>query len=365
MIEKGKISNSQAMMLLINGVLATGLLTFPSLTTAQAKQDAWLSVIIAACVGLVVILITVPLGWRFPGKTIVEYSENILGKFLGKAVGIIFVWFFLYLSAIVVREFGEFIVSVFMEETPLIVFVVSILLVAVLPIYGGLEVIGRINTLMFALVVVSFFTFMFLAVGQMEPSELTPVLAEGLGPVLKGAIPAAGWLSEVVAIGFLLPYINRPALARRSGSTAMLILLVLHGVAVAASVMIFGAAQTGRMQFPAFMIARNVSVLGIFERTEAFFMLLWVAGVFAKIAIYYYVTVLGASQLFKLRDYRPLILPIGTVIGAMAILDYLNNAEVVSFLGKVWGPYSLPIELGLPAILLIVAIIRCKRRRNR
>lgn len=365
MLEKGKISNRQAMMLLVTSILGTGLLTFPSLTTAEAKQDAWITVVIAACVSLVIILITVPLGWRFPGKTIVEYSEEILGKFLGKIVGLIFIWFFLYLTALVMREFGEFIVTVFMEETPLIVFIVTLLFAAALAIYGGLEVISRVNEMMLLLVIISFFFFMFLAFGEMDPARLRPILAEGMLPVFKGSLPAIGWLGEVVSIAFLLPYLNRPALARRSGSMAVLILLAIHLVVVVTSIMVFGAAQTGRMQFPAFMIARNAGIAGIFERSEALFMLIWVGGVFAKIAIYYYVTVLAASQWLKLSSYRPLILPFGLIIGALAFIDYRNNPELVSFLHKVWGPYSIPIELGLPALLLTIAIIRRKGVRQK
>ena len=360
MIEKGKISNRQVMLLLVTSVLATGLLTFPSLTTAQAKQDAWLSVIIAAIIGLTTILVTVSLGWRFPGKTIVEYSVDILGKIPGKVIGFIFVWFFFYLTAIVVREFSEFIVTVFMDNTPIIVFISTILFACAIAIYCGLEVIARVNEMMLTLVIISFLIFMSLAVGQMDLARLTPVLAEGIIPVLKGAIPAAGWFGEVVTIAFLLPYINRPELAKRAGIMSIFILCFLHSVGVVASIVVFGAEQTGRMQFPAFMVARNVSIAGTLERVEALFMLIWVTGVFAKITIYYYVTVLAASQWLNLISYKSLILPFGTVIGAMAVLNYVNNPELVSFIGKVWGPYSIPIELGIPVILLIIAVIRRK-----
>jgi spore germination protein KB len=357
-IEKGKISNRQAVLLLVAGVLSTGLLVFPSLITAVAGPDAWLAVSLAAGVALVVILITVSLNTRFPGKTIVEYSEDILGKLLGKTVGAVFIWFFLFLTALAVREFGEFMTTVFFEETPLVVFASSILLVAALAVYNGLEVIGRVNEMMLALVLIAFFFFMLLATNQMEPDRLTPVLAGGLPPLLQGAFIASGWFGEVVAIGFLAPYLNHPALARRIGVLSILILLGILIVAVVAAVMSFGPAQSGRMQFPTFMIARSVSIMNIFERAESTFMLLWVAGMFAKITVYYYYTALAIGQWFKLNDYRPLTLPLGTIIGALVFLSFTNNPEVIGFIQHVWSPYSLPIELGLPALLLITVVIR-------
>jgi spore germination protein KB len=365
LIEKGKISSRQAVLLLVSGILATGLLIFPSLITAVAGPDAWLAVGLASGVALVIILITVSLNTRFPGKTIVEYSEDILGKLLGKTVGAAFIWFFLFLTAIAVREFGEFMITVFFEETPLVVFVSSLLLVAALAVYNGLEVIGRVNEMMLALVITAFFFFILLAANQMEPARLSPTLATGLSPVLQGAFTASGWLGEVVAIGFLVPYLNHPALTRRIGVVSVLILLSILIVAVMAAVMCFGPAQSGQIQFPVFMIARNVSIINIFERAESFFMLLWIAGMFAKITVYYYYTTLATGQWFQLNDYRPLTLPLGTIIGALVFLSFTNNPEVIGFIQHVWSPYALPIELGLPAILLITAVIRGQGGRKK
>jgi spore germination protein KB len=365
MIENGKIANRQAMLLLVSGILSTGILIFPTLTTAAANQDAWLSVVFAAGLGLITVLIMIALGRRFPDQTIVEYSEDLLGKLLGKAAGAVLIWYFLYLTAIATREFGEFITTAFMEDTPPSVFVFTILSVAALAIYSGLEVIGRVNEFMLSLTIFSFFLFIFLAVSQMDPARLTPVLSDGLGPVIKGAIPASGWFGELIVLGFILPYINRPALAKRSAIMAVLILLIIQITAVAASIMTFGPAQTGRMQFPAFMITRNISIMGIVERNEAIFIVLWVAGVFVKIMVYYYVIVLATSQWLQLRSYRPLILPLGTVVGALAFLSFNNIAELMGFLSNVWGWYALPLELGLPALLLAVALIRAKGRWKR
>jgi spore germination protein KB len=304
MIEKGKIANRQAMLLLVSGILATGLLIFPSLISAEAKQDAWLAVCLASGVGLAVIWVITSLSPRFPAQTIVEYSEAILGKILGKAAGSLFVWFFLLLTALAIREFGEFMITVFMEETPLSVFVFSMLAVAAFAVYGGLEVIARVNEMMFTLIVCAFLIFMLLAVNQVEPVRLTPLLANGIGPVFKGAYTASGWFGEMLAIGFLYPYLNRPALARRSGFCSIIIQLGIFIIAVTVSIMVFGPVETGRMQFPAFMVARNISVLSIFEHTEAIFMLLWIAGMFAKISIYFYFTALGTAQWFKLEEYH-------------------------------------------------------------
>ena len=129
MLKSDKISSSQATLMLVIGVLPTSLMALPAFITEQAGTDSWLSVIFAALIGFAVIAIAVTLGKRFPGKTIIEYSENIAGKIISKIIGFIFFWYFLYLTAIVVREFAGFSLSTTTPEIPIEVLIISFLLI--------------------------------------------------------------------------------------------------------------------------------------------------------------------------------------------------------------------------------------------
>lgn len=360
MLEKGKISNMQASILLVSGVLPTALITLPAITCEAAGPDAWLSVFFASLVGMCVILVAVSLGLRFPGRTIIEYSETIAGRFLGKIIGLIFIWFFLHMSAVIVREFAEFIITVSMPETPLIVFVITILFTAAVAVRSGLEVIARTNDMFFTIITISFITLVVLATKDLDLSVLTPVLAKGLIPPLRGAVPTAGWIGETITIAFLLPYMNRPEKGARAGIAAVIIISVFLTIADIVAMATFGHAQTPRLMFPTFMVARYISIAGLIERMESLIALIWIGGVFVKISLYYYVAVLATAQWAGLADYRPITFPIGTIIGALSILLFANIPELITFLSKVWGPYSVPIELGLPLILLTAAWIRKK-----
>ena len=46
----------------------------------------------------------------------------------------------------------------------------------------------------------------------------------------------------------------------------------------------------------------------------------WMLGGFVKVGVFYYAAVLGSAQLFGLKDYRPLVLPAGTIVVALSIL---------------------------------------------
>jgi spore germination protein KB len=360
MLKQGEISNRQAMLLLIATVLPTSIFSLPALTVAEAKEDAWISIIIASIVGTVVVYNAVLLGRKFPGKTIVEYCEDILGKIPGKLAGLIFIGFFLYLTAMSTREFSEFMVTVFLDDMPIVILLTTIIFVCALAVFQGLEVIGRLNGILIVLVIGFFLLSLLLATGEMQFTRILPVYANGLIPIFKGSIHVAVRMGEVIIIAFLMPYMNRKTYAGRTGLTAVFILTALFLLTVIVAISCFGAFETGRLLFPNFMVARNIIFTDVLERVESIFMLIWVFGAFSKLTVCYYITVLITSQWLNLESYHSLVLPIGTVIVGMSLLDYLNISELIGFLDKVWNPFALSIELGIPVILLLVAFIRRK-----
>ena len=58
--------------------------------------------------------IVIKLGLRFPNQTFVDYSQLIVGKFFGKIITLIYILFFIHITATIMREFGEVINTVFL-----------------------------------------------------------------------------------------------------------------------------------------------------------------------------------------------------------------------------------------------------------
>ncbi|MFK4998587.1 GerAB/ArcD/ProY family transporter [Bacillus sp. N9] len=83
-MEKGKISSSQMAILLYPTIIATAILSFPSLLAEYVEQHLWLVPIIASSFGLLTVFIAVRLYKLHPGKTVIQGSEVVLGKIPGK-----------------------------------------------------------------------------------------------------------------------------------------------------------------------------------------------------------------------------------------------------------------------------------------
>ena len=130
--------------------------------------------------GITVVYVITVLGMRFPGKNIVEYTEEIMGRWPGKILGFTYTFYIIYSNAIIVRNLSEFLVTIFMPETPLIVFIAAVLIVTASAVRNGLEIISRLNELFLPLMFIMLFTISIIVLGEADFKRLLPVMANGV-----------------------------------------------------------------------------------------------------------------------------------------------------------------------------------------
>jgi spore germination protein KB len=360
MQEQGKIGSMEAILLMMAVVLPTAILPVPAFSVRYAGQDAWLSVLIATLAGLLIARLVVSLSLRFPGKTLFEYTEEILGPAPGKIVGCLYLWWFMHTNALVIREYGAFLISAFMPDTPEIAFHVMAFAVMAYMIRNGLEVLSRFNQLVLPLVLGSLLIVFILTSKDMEIQRLLPAFDTGIASLLKGAATPASWLGEIITLTMLIPSLSKPREAHRIAAIAILLISFFLMASILNALLIFGPYVTASKVFPSFSAVRIVSIANFLERLESVLIAGWVLGGFAKAGAFYYVAALGSAQLLGVKDYRPLVLPVGVIMVALSYVIHEGVVDLLDFLTLVWPPYALSFEVGIPALLLIVALARGK-----
>jgi len=354
-----KVASSQMVFLLVTTVVPTAFLFVPAITTEKAGHDGWLSVLVGATAfGLLVALVCTGLGSYFPSQSVVEYAPQLVGKFAGKLVGLLYIFFFIHINAVIVREFGDFLVTAFLPETPLLVFNIFVILLAAFATRSGLEVIARMNQFVFPLFIFALAFIVFLIIDQMTFENILPFMEHGIKPVLAGSITPSAWRGEVAIILMLLPFLNEPGEARKSVIWAVLIIAFSLTMPTLVGILVFGAELNSHFVFPTLELARYVSVAEFIERTEAIIIIFWVAGITVKVAVFYQASVLSVSQWLGARDYRPLVFPVGIITLVYSLVLFENSRELVNFLAKAFPYYAYVFELIIPAALLAVAFIR-------
>ncbi|MEH7125179.1 endospore germination permease [Bacillus sp. JJ1532] len=361
-MEKGKISSLQMAMLMYPTIVATAILSVPSLTAKFAQQDLWLSPILASIIGFVTVYITVSLHKLYPGQTIVQFSEHIIGRFPGKILDFFILSFYLITTGVVVRVYAEFIVGSFLFKTPISLIISLMALLCAFSVHGGLEVVGRVAQLIFPIFVIPLIILIILLSRDFEISNILPILERGIIPPLKGAIVPFGWFSEFFLIIFLLPFLADMKKGMKYGiMTVFVVMVTLVGVNLIV-LFVLGTTIDSKV-YPLMVASRYISLADFFENLESVVMALWIVGAFVKISMLYYVVALGTAQWLNLTDYRPIIWPIGILIVEFSFWSLPNTMEYSRYTVKGFPFYAILIQTIIPLFLLIIAVLRKRKRK--
>ena len=359
MREEGRISAFQAMIYQISIMLATLMLFIPGITVMKARQDALLASGLALLFGLLVVFMAAKLALRFPEESVVQYAPRVLGWFLGKLTGFIFVFYFFYLSYFVQRQFGELMGTAYFPLTPVIVFIVILTLLTVYVSYAGLEVLCR-AALLWGVFVPAFFVLFALIIKDIRVEHFLPVMEHGIGPVIAGSLLPGSVFTEASVILMLMPFVSDKRRVVRTSLAAVVAVFILFLIIVGSAVGTIGAETVSRLMFPGFTLYRRVTMptLPIFERQDALYMSIWVGGMLLKLATFFYAGMLGLGQWLGLKSFRPLIFPMAALTVALSVQSWGSITDIIAFTMEV-APFTVDFpNFVLTALILFVAVLR-------
>ncbi|MGV2786961.1 GerAB/ArcD/ProY family transporter, partial [Clostridium perfringens] len=113
------ITVTQATAVTISTIVGVSVLALPLAAVKAADAGAPLVTFLGMLLAFVGLFFMTRLGMRFPNDSYIEYSEIIIGKWLGRIGGLLSIAFFAVLSSLVAREFGEVVVTAVLKNTPL------------------------------------------------------------------------------------------------------------------------------------------------------------------------------------------------------------------------------------------------------
>lgn len=359
MLEKGKISAIQMSLMAYPMILGSIVLSAPTIIGREAERDLWISPIWASSMGYVSVYLAYRLNKIYPEETIIQYSERILGRLLGKVLGFFYLFFLLHNTGNFLRQYAEVVLGVFLPETPIIVVLSSLVILCAYAVHGGLEVLGRLAQVYAPLFILPLLIMGVLLLQDFELKNIFPIFGHGIMPSVKGAIiPGLSWFTEYFIIAFLFPFITDREKGKKWGMISVLTVTLTMIVTNLMALLLFGGTLISSYLYPVFEAARYVHIGDFFEHLEAMVIVVWAAGVFIKICIFYYALALGTAQWFKLSDYHPVVFPLGFLIILFGIWGQPNLPEITEFY-KLASPFYKPLFLLLiPLCLLLLARIR-------
>ena len=359
-----QITVIQGAAILISTIIGVGILPLPRFATQTADTGATLVTvlgIVQASIGLALVTL---LGMRFPNQTIIEYSENILGKWLARIGSVLIIIFFAILTALASREFGEVVISAVLRRTPLEVTVIVMLILAALSTRNNITVFAYIHHFYFPIVLAPAILIVALSLKNADVLNILPIMGNDAKGIWSSALTVTALFQGFFIFTLVIPGMRNPQKAMKAAFWGMAIAASLYLVIVMATIAVFGSEEVKLLLWPTLELARTTALpAAILERLDAVFLIVWVTAVFTTLFSSYYLTAHSLSKLFKLRDHQmfsTFLLPFVFVI-AMIPKNVLDLYDIIQFVGRI----GLVITIVYPSLLLVVAMIRKKRGSQR
>lgn len=364
-MEEAKINASQLFVLIVLFEMGSAILFGLG---SSAKQDAWITILLGLAFGLLLFLIYYRLYVFYPDLPLTSYLQEILGKWLGRMIGVVYSIYFMYIATRVLRDFGDLLTSTIYTNTPLFVVNTLMILTITYAIHKGIEVIARVGQLYFAVIYFLAIIGMLLIVfsGLIHLENLRPFLENGWKAIFRTTIRETITFpfGEMIVFTMLLPFLNE----KKKAKLVCLGGMILAGINITLTTIIniasLGVDSFTQSTFPLLSTISKIQIAEFIERLDVFFMLYLVIGGFFKVTIFYYTAVLGAADIFQFKNQRKLVFPIGFII-LIASLTIASNFSEHLLEGLKFVPYYIqwPIQIIIPSILLIIAYIKKKTKQ--
>jgi len=362
MTGKEKISAVQIEFMMVPTIIGTGLLSIPAIAAKLALHDMWLTPLFGAITGYITVFIVWKIYKLYPTLTPYQYSEEILGKWIGKIVGLVFVFFYIQNCGLIVRQYSDFITSNVMHETPLVAFSTTLLFISGLAVRGGIEVVARSSVICSGIYIAWALVVLFI-INKIDLGQLLPFLENGPLPLIKGSMIHSSWYSEFFLLAFLLPYLNNQKAALKAGMKSVFYVMVLLFYVSFFVLTLFGLTSMNQL-YPVYTMIRSLSLFGFFENFEVLVTAAWVLGNYVKTSVFLYVSCIGIAQIFRLSDYRLIVFPVCLLILLFSYWNVPNIVFLIHYMFTIQPFYFMIVQTFLPFVLLMVGMYRKKRRGN-
>jgi len=355
-IETGRIPGVQYMFSIACFIQASSMLT--TFVVDTGRNDTWLVVLLGFLSCSPLLLIYLGLMRRFPDLSLAGVNNAVFGPVAGKIVTVLYLWFFLTLTSLNLRDMTNFINLAFLPLTPPLVVLAVFIAVCALAVYSGLETVTRYSAVFVLAGFIIILLSIVLTLDMMDFDNFLPLFNQPLATYIKGAhITMTIPYGEVVVFLMLAPNTdcNKKYGRYLFGGVLLGVLSIL--LATLRDIAVLGSSMSIFVQ-PSFIALEMASFTQAVSRLEILFGIALTTLYFFKVTLLFYVTVLTLGELFGLRSYRPLVLLTAALLPLYSLFIFPSSLQHAES-GKTYAPFFwLLFEAVLPLLALILAQIK-------
>ena len=350
-METSKITAAEAISIVLGIFVAYTLVALPRSMLETTKTATLINLIYVGIIALLLTFLIYKLLLKFPGSDIVDIAEYLGGKTLKTFIGIVFIFYFLFSSSILLRNFCECLKIVYYPMTSLIFIILTFIIVICITLHHRFSSIAKVNLLIIPLVIISII-FLFIAnIRNFSLDNIFPIFGDGL------------YNTFVTGLGNLGPYLKEPQKMKKIYLTSIILGTIYFLLCVSIILFMFISLMYTNQIMPLYSAARYIEFGNFFQRLESIFLLIWILQMVCYLTIVAKISLSILKKITNIRDEKPLIFVFGLLIFAISLLP--KNYAVSKFIEDYIYHYMVIIvSIFLGIFLLILAYFKKRKKKE-
>lgn len=331
---------------------------------SEAKQDAWLAMLIGASIGCLLLLIYLTIHHKDPDKDLFQLCKHYFGKFIGTFVALLYAGYFGYEASRNLRDLGELAAFVLLNRTPMLVLITIIILVIMNNVRHGVHANFLLCLLLLPFIILSYMILLsFIASqGLIHFENVYPIMENGMKPIWTSAFPdlISFPFGQTVLFLAFFPMVKRVKNLNKATIITYWLVAIMLTIFNQINVLVLGPTLAQTLTFPLLEVVQLIEILQVFERMDILFVLVMFMGLGTKLCIFYLGAVTGFSHTTG-TSFKKWIIPVGI---AIFLLSFISP----NFTHHLWVGIKVMLDkcdpvfqFGFPILLLLVMLIRLRK----
>lgn len=321
--------------------------------------DVWTSMSIGLAISIVFVMLMVYISSKFPDKTIIHYSKEILGEWVGKLLAIILAVYFAFAYGVSANVMLMHLKEYFLPQTPFIILSLIYTLACAYGVALGPEVVIRF----------SFFAFIMLwginttmVLGTMQDFSfinLEPLFDRGVGANLFNSVYVfCDTTMVILAVGMVYPMLNKKKKIMPITFASMIVACVSIIIWPIFEVGVLGADVMKQFVVVCMQQVRSAQLTRYLPRYELIMVSFFVWSVYAQSVIMFFSSQYAIKDTFNLRKDRKIIYILTPIFIFIANQMGSDHNNYIDFLSGIWTIVSTAMGIGVPLIFLLALLAR-------
>ncbi|MCF0124520.1 MAG: GerAB/ArcD/ProY family transporter [Clostridia bacterium] len=362
-MDKTRMGTAEAIMVLLTVIVIHSMLSLPKDILSSQKSASLLNIIYISIIALVLGYIIFRLFKNFPGMDIIDISEFIGGKAFKTIIGIIFIFYFLFSSSILLRNFCESLKIIYYPMTDIIfiiaLFIISVCIATTLDFSATIKT----NLIVLPIVLISIVFLFFANMNKFVPEKIFPILGDGAYNTFIAGLTNLTSFAGMASLYFIPPLLKEPEKFKKITLISIGLMAIYLLLSVGTLLFMFSFFVDIDEITPLYNATRYIEIGSFFQRLESVFLLIWILSFACYLSIAINFALETYKKITNISKAKPMTFIGGLLIFGMALIprDY---ADCQVFEKKYYRYVVFSVVFVLGFSLLIIANIAKKTQKK-